>query len=217
MEHKQAHHLIPVTPYAQNCSLVWCAQTKKAVIIDPGGDVDQILAAVKKLDLQPEKILLTHGHLDHVGGSEALAQALNIPIWGPTRDDLYWFEGLPKQSQMFGFPKTDFFEPARWLTAGDVVEFGERRFEVLHCPGHTPGHICFWDAASQQVWVGDVLFAGSVGRSDFPGGDHATLIRSIREQLLTLGDDVQVFSGHGPSTSIGEERRFNPFIASRFG
>lgn len=215
--HHSAHYEIPVTAFAQNCALVWCAVTKKAVVIDPGGDIERVVAAIEHFGIEPEKILLTHGHLDHVGGSLALAERYQIPIWGSSQEDRYWFEGLAQQSRQFGFPPAKNFEPDRWLSAGDEIIFGERRFEVLHCPGHTPGHVVFFDRETSQVWVGDVLFAGSVGRSDFPGGNHAQLVKSIREQLFPLGDHVEVFSGHGPETSIGEERQFNPYVADRVG
>lgn len=209
------NRVIPVTPFDQNCSLVWCDATKKAVVIDPGGDVAIIMAAIAQTGVTVEKIILTHGHLDHVGGSAALAAELNIPVWGPHPADQYWLDGLPRQSQMFGFPLTPALQPNQWLQEGEVIACGERQFEVIHCPGHTPGHVVLFDREAKQAWVGDVLFAGSVGRSDFPGGDHDTLVASIRDKLFPLGDDVRFIPGHGPDSTFGEERRSNPFVADR--
>ncbi len=209
------NRVIPVTPFDQNCSLVWCDATKKAVVIDPGGDVAIIMAAIAQVGVTVEKIILTHGHLDHVGGSAALAAELNIPVWGPHPADQYWLDGLPRQSQMFGFPFTPALQPDQWLQEGEVIVCVERQFEVIHCPGHTPGHVVLFDREAKQAWVGDVLFAGSIGRSDFPGGDHDTLVASIRDKLFPLGDDVSFIPGHGPDSTFGEERRSNPFVADR--
>jgi glyoxylase-like metal-dependent hydrolase (beta-lactamase superfamily II) len=204
--------IIPVTPLQQNCSLLWCERTLEAAVVDPGGDLDRILAAVEAHGISLIKILLTHTHVDHAGGTAALAKRLGIPIEGPQRDDQFWIDMLPKQCEMFGFPPTDVFTPDRWLSHGDTVEFGKETLQVLHCPGHTPGHIVFFHPEERLAIVGDVLFKGSIGRTDFPRGDYDTLIRSIRERLFPLGDDVVFIPGHGPISTFGEERRGNPFV-----
>jgi glyoxylase-like metal-dependent hydrolase (beta-lactamase superfamily II) len=204
--------VIPVTAFAQNCSIVWCERTRVGAVIDPGGDLDQVLAAVQENGVQLQKILLTHAHIDHAGGTAELARRLQLPIEGPHRGDQFWIDGLPEQARMFGLPACDRFTPDRWLDEGDRVQVGEVEFEVRHCPGHTPGHVVFYSAADQVAFVGDVLFAGSIGRTDFPGGDYDTLIRAIRDKLLTLGDEVRFVPGHGPMSTFGEERRSNPFL-----
>lgn len=204
--------VIPVTPYEQNCSLIWCEETGKAALIDPGGEPERLLAAVKQHGLQLEKLLLTHGHLDHVGAAAEIAARLNIPIEGPQREETFWLDSLPQQAEMFGFPHTPPLTPDRWLEDGDQVRVGNIVMDVLHCPGHTPGHVVFFDAQSRTAFVGDVLFKGSIGRSDFPRGDHAALIASIRGKLFPLGDDVTFIPGHGPLSTFGEERRSNPFV-----
>ncbi len=206
------YRVIPVTHYQQNCSLVWCDHTQHAALIDPGGDVEVLLAAVEAEGVRLEKILLTHGHLDHVGGAAQIAQLLNIPVVGPHQDETFWFQLLSKQAQMFGFGQTEEFVPDQWLDEGDVVSVGECQFEVLRCPGHTPGHVVFFNREARQAFVGDVLFHGSVGRSDFPMGDHDQLISSIKDKLLPLGDDVRFVPGHGPESSFGAERTGNPFL-----
>ncbi|WP_444942950.1 MBL fold metallo-hydrolase [Microbulbifer sp. ZKSA006] len=211
-------HLVPVTPFQQNCSLLWCEDSKRAAVVDPGGDLDKILAAVAERDLKLEKILLTHGHLDHVGGTAALSKQLQLPVEGPHKGDDFWIQQLPMQAQMFGFPAVEIFTPDRWLEQGDTVTVGDQPLEVYHCPGHTPGHVIFFHRPSQLALVGDVLFAGSIGRTDFPQGDHDTLIRSIKERLWPLGDEVQFVPGHGPMSTFGQERQTNPFVADkRFG
>ncbi|MCX2832243.1 MBL fold metallo-hydrolase [Microbulbifer thermotolerans] len=211
-------HTVPVTPFQQNCTLLWCENSKRAAVVDPGGDLEKILAAVDERGLQLEKILLTHGHLDHVGGTAALVRQLQLPVEGPHRDDEFWIAQLPVQAQMFGFPPAETFTPDRWLAQGDTVTVGEETLEVHHCPGHTPGHVVFFHCAGKLALVGDVLFAGSIGRTDFPRGDHDTLIRSITEKLWPLGDDVRFIPGHGPMSSFGQERQSNPFVADkRFG
>ncbi|MBR9827031.1 MAG: MBL fold metallo-hydrolase [Oceanospirillales bacterium] len=211
------YRIIPVTPFQQNCTLLWCEQTLKAAVVDPGGDLDRIKAAVADAGVQLEKILLTHAHIDHAGGTAALSRELGLTIEGPEREDEFWIEGLPKQSEMFGFPNVEIFTPDRWLEDGNTVTFGEVVLEVLHCPGHTPGHVVFYHRPSALALVGDVLFQGSIGRTDFPRGDHATLIRSIREKLFPLGDEIAFIPGHGPMSTFGEERQSNPFVADRFG
>jgi glyoxylase-like metal-dependent hydrolase (beta-lactamase superfamily II) len=205
--------VIPVTPFLQNCSVVWCEQTGKGAVIDPGGDVARILAVVDRENVQLEKILLTHAHIDHAGGTAQLAAEKHLPIEGPHPGDQFWIDGLPEQARMFGVPGCDRFATDRWLDEGDRVTVGEIEFEVRHCPGHTPGHVIFFARDARLAFVGDVLFAGSIGRTDFPGGDHQTLIRSIREKLFTLGDDVQFVPGHGPMSTFGAERSANPFVS----
>lgn len=205
--------IIPVTPFQQNCTLLWCEQTLKGAVVDPGGDLDNILSAAKEAGVTLEKILLTHAHIDHAGGAGNLAQQLRVPIEGPHRADQFWLDALPSQSTMFGFPATGAFTPDRWLAQGDTVTFGNVELEVRHCPGHTPGHVIFFHRPTRLAIVGDVLFKGSIGRTDFPQGDFETLVRSIREQLWTLGDDVTSIPGHGPLSTFGEERRSNPFVA----
>lgn len=207
--------ILPVTPFAQNCSLIWEEATRHAAVVDPGGDVDTILAAVAANGLRVERILLTHGHIDHVGGSAELARRLGLPIEGPQRAEAFWLEQLPEQCRMFGFPDTPALRPDRWLEDGDTVAVGGMTLDVLHTPGHTPGHVCFIHQPSKLALVGDVLFAGSIGRTDFPRGDHGALIRAIREKLFPLGDDFSFIPGHGPMSTFGEERRNNPFVADR--
>jgi glyoxylase-like metal-dependent hydrolase (beta-lactamase superfamily II) len=208
---------IPVTAFAQNCSLVWCDKSKKAAIIDPGGDLDVLLEEVHQRQLQLEQIWLTHAHIDHAGGAAELAERCNIPIVGPHPGDQFWIDGLAKQSQMFGFPPSNAFVPKRWLQDGDMVTVGECTLTVRHCPGHTPGHVVFYSAQAQRAFVGDVLFAGSIGRTDFPQGDHDTLIASIKERLWPMGDDTVFIPGHGPESSFGRERKTNPYVADAHG
>lgn len=209
--------VIPVTPFQQNCTLMWCENTAKGVVIDPGGDLEQIQAVVAEEGIELEKILVTHGHIDHVGGVAALAQQTGLPVEGPHRDDEFWIEGLPMQSQRFGFAHADRFTPTRWLEDGDTVTFGDHELEVLHCPGHTPGHVVFFHRAAGFAQVGDVLFNGAIGRTDFPKGDYQQLIQSIRGKLFPLGDEVRFVSGHGPMSTFGQERRSNPFVADHRG
>ena len=207
------YEIIPVTPFAQNCSLLWCDETRRAAVVDPGGDVPRILAAVKRNGVELEKILVTHGHIDHAGAVAELADSLSLPIEGPQREDQFWIDGMPQQSRMFGFPAVRAFTPDRWLENGDRVTVGKLELEVLHCPGHTPGHVVFFNAAGRLAIVGDVLFQGSIGRTDFPKGDYAALLASIRERLWPLGDDVAFIAGHGPMSTFGIERRSNPFCS----
>lgn len=206
------YRIVPVTPFQQNCSLLWCSRTRAAAVVDPGGDIERILAVAAGLDLQITRILLTHGHIDHAGGTVELKRRLSVPVEGPQRDEQFWIDQLPQQSQMFGFARVEAFTPDRWLDQDDKVVFGDVELEVLHCPGHTPGHIVFFHRPSRLAVVGDVLFQGSIGRTDFPRGDHDTLIRSIRQRLWPLGDDVAFIAGHGPMSTFGDERRDNPFV-----
>ena len=209
--------VVPVTPFAQNCSVVWCDATGRGAVIDPGGDLDRILQVVDSNGVQLEKILLTHGHIDHAGGTAELARRFGLPIEGPHEGDRFWIEQLPEQGRMFGVGQAESFEPTRWLVQGDTVTVGDVTLDVYHCPGHTPGHVVFHDPGAQLAFVGDVLFAGSIGRTDFPGGDYGTLIRSIRQNLFPLGDDVRFVPGHGPMSTFGEERRANPFVGEGAG
>jgi hydroxyacylglutathione hydrolase len=203
---------IPVTPFEQNCSLLWCEQTRAAALIDAGGEAERLLAAVAQHDLRLEKLLLTHAHLDHCGAALTLSQRLGIPIIGPHQGDAFWLAQLPEQAQSFGFPPAAAFTPDQWLNDGDTVQVGETVLEVLHCPGHTPGHVVFFDRAEGVAFVGDVLFAGSIGRTDFPQGNHADLIRAIRDKLFPLGDAVRFVPGHGPESTFGRERDSNPYV-----
>ncbi|OIN91744.1 MAG: hypothetical protein AUJ20_10125 [Comamonadaceae bacterium CG1_02_60_18] len=203
---------LPVTAFAQNCSFVWCDQTRQAAVIDPGGDLDALLAEVNRLHLSLEQIWLTHAHIDHAGGAGELAQRLGLPIIGPHPGDQFWIDGLPQQSQMFGFPPALLFKPTRWLHDGETVTLGSCTLDVRHCPGHTPGHVVFYSAEAKRAFVGDVLFAGSIGRTDFPGGSHEQLLASIRERLWPMGDDTVFIPGHGPESTFGRERRTNPYV-----
>lgn len=207
------HYLtVPVTQFQQNCSIVWCDATQLAAIIDPGGDLGVLLAEVKRLDLKLEQIWLTHAHIDHAGGTGELARTHQLPIIGPHPGDQFWIDGLPQQSAMFGFPPAETFVPTRWLKDGDTVQIGESVLQVRHCPGHTPGHVVFYSPEIQRAFVGDVLFAGSIGRTDFPQGDHATLIASITQRLWPMGDETVFIPGHGPESTFGRERKTNPYV-----
>ena len=204
--------IIPVTPFQQNCLLLWCETTKRAVVIDPGGDLPEIERAIAEAGVTVEKIWLTHGHLDHVGGAADLKARLNVPIEGPHRADQFLLEHVAESARQFGVTGMKNVTPDRWLDEGDTVDIGELTFAVLHCPGHSPGSVAFINKGQRLAIVGDVLFAGSIGRTDLPGGDHRQLLASIRDKLLPLGDDVAVVSGHGPPTTIGHERATNPFL-----
>lgn len=207
------HYLtIPVTPFRQNCSIVWCDETQQAAVIDPGGDLALLLAEIDKRGLDLQQIWLTHAHIDHAGGTAELARRRQLPIIGPHPADQFWIDGLPEQSRMFGFPASDSFTPTRWLHDGDTVQIGNSTLTVRHCPGHTPGHVVFHSAEIQRAFVGDVLFAGSIGRTDFPQGDHATLINSITQRLWPMGNDTVFIPGHGPESSFGRERQSNPYV-----
>jgi glyoxylase-like metal-dependent hydrolase (beta-lactamase superfamily II) len=207
--------VVPVTPFQQNCSVLWCERTRAAAIVDPGGDLERVLAVVDRERLELAKILLTHAHVDHAAATAELARRYGLPIEGPHRGDEFWIDALPEHAAQFGFPPAEAFRPTRWLAQGDRVQLGDGELEVLHCPGHTPGHVAFFDRPDRLAIVGDVLFQGSIGRTDFPGGDYETLIRSIRERLFPLGDDVRFLPGHGPMSTFGAERRSNPFVADR--
>jgi hydroxyacylglutathione hydrolase len=204
--------IIPVTPFQQNCTLLWCAETMRAAVVDPGGDLDRIRQAIAEHKVTLERILITHGHIDHAGGAAELAEQEGVPIEGPQREDGFWIDKLATQGAEFGLAGARAFTPDRWLDTGDKVGFGEVEMEVIHCPGHTPGHVVFFDREARLAMVGDVLFQGSIGRTDFPRGDYDTLIASIRTGLWPLGDDVTFVPGHGAPSTFGDERRDNPFV-----
>jgi glyoxylase-like metal-dependent hydrolase (beta-lactamase superfamily II) len=205
--------ILPVTPFQQNTSLVVCTATNQAALVDPGGEVERLLDAVRRSGATLQKILVTHGHLDHCGAVADLAERTGVPVEGPHREDAFWIDQLAEQARMFGFPPSRPFVPDRWLDGGDRVGVGDIVFDVRHCPGHTPGHVVFANADLRIAFVGDVLFRGSIGRTDFPRGDFATLVRSITGQLWPLGDDMRFVPGHGPMSTIGEERRSNAFVS----
>jgi hydroxyacylglutathione hydrolase len=227
--------IVPVTPFQQNCTILWQEPGNRGVVIDPGGEVPRILEAIAKLEVRIERILLTHGHIDHAGSAAALKEALEqaaatgdahgaaehqeaeagratVAIEGPDQRDRFLLQGLEAQAPTFGMNGVRNVSPDRWLAEGDEVQIGDEAFEVLHCPGHTPGHVVFVNRQARFAIVGDVLFAGSIGRTDFPYGDHAALIRAIEDKLLPLGDDFSFICGHGPGSTIGAERRSNPFL-----
>lgn len=207
--------IVPVTPVAQNCSILWCTETMRGAIVDPGGDIDRLLATAAEQRVTIEKVLLTHGHLDHVGATADLAERLGVAVEGPQREDIFWIAKLAEDGARYGMGWCRPFTPDRWLEDGDRVTVGNQSLVVLHCPGHTPGHVVFFHEGTRLALVGDVLFRGSIGRSDFPRGDHAALIRSIAGKLWPLGEDVVFVPGHGPLSTFGEERQSNPFVADR--
>jgi glyoxylase-like metal-dependent hydrolase (beta-lactamase superfamily II) len=206
------YQTIPVTPFAQNCSLVWCDETQEAAVIDPGGDLPMLLAAVKRLGLTLTQIWQTHAHIDHAGATAELAEKLHLPIIGPHEGDQFWIDGLAQAAANYGFPPSGPFTPTRWLHDGDTVSLGHSSLQVRHCPGHTPGHVVFYSPEIKRAFVGDVLFAGSIGRTDFPQGDHDTLIASIVNRLWPMGNDTVFIPGHGPESTFGRERQSNPYV-----
>jgi hydroxyacylglutathione hydrolase len=204
--------IVPVTPFQQNCTVLWCEATKRAVIIDPGGDLPNVERAIAEAGVTVDKIWLTHGHVDHAGGAAGLKASLGVPIEGPHKDDLFLLQRVVETARSFNIPNAANVTPDRWLEDGDQVQVGQLTFDVFHCPGHSPGSVAFFNSAQRLAIVGDVLFAGSVGRTDLPGGNHEQLLGSIRDKLLPLGDDVAIISGHGPTSTIGRERASNPFL-----
>jgi hydroxyacylglutathione hydrolase len=206
--------IIPVTPLQQNCTLIWCTRTMRGAFVDPGGDLPRLKAAAQGQGVTIEKILLTHGHIDHCGGAGILAKELGVAIEGPEESDRFWIARLEDDGRSYGIP-AKVFEPERWLNEGDKVTVGELVLDVYHCPGHTPGHVIFHHPPSRLALVGDVLFQGSVGRTDFPMSNHQHLIDAIATKLWPLGDDTAFIPGHGPMSSFGHERRTNPFVADR--
>jgi hydroxyacylglutathione hydrolase len=204
--------IVPVTPLQQNCSLIWCTRTMRGALVDPGGDLDKLKAAVAKTGVTLEKLLITHGHLDHCGQAGVLAKELGLPIEGPHEADRFWISRLDDDAKRWGVEAYP-FEPDRWLEDGDTVTVGELELEVIHCPGHTPGHVVFFHRPSKFAIVGDVLFQGSIGRTDFPMGNHQDLIDAITQKLWPLGNDVTFIPGHGPTSTFGRERQTNAFVS----
>lgn len=210
--------IVPVTAYQQNCSVMVCEKTGKAAIFDPGGDIENIEAAIAELGGSLEVIYLTHGHMDHCAAADVMRKKYGVKIVGPQKEDAFWIDKLPEWCKMTGFPHADAFTPDQWLEDEDTVSFGEQTLAVKFCPGHTPGHVVFFHEAARLAIVGDVLFQGSIGRTDFPKGDFDTLVNSIQTKLWPLGDDVTFIPGHGPTSTFGHERETNPFVAdTRFG
>ncbi|MGD0958387.1 MAG: MBL fold metallo-hydrolase [Methylomonas sp.] len=205
----------PVTAYQQNCTLLVCESTRKAALVDPGGDLELLLAAVRQADAKLESILVTHGHMDHIGGVAELAEKFALPIIGPHMADNFWIQALPEQCRSVGFPAAKTFTPTRWLNDGEIVVVGAEKLNVIHCPGHTPGHVVFFSHKLRLAIVGDVLFKGSIGRTDFPGSNHQALIDSIQKKLWPLGGDVSFIPGHGPMSTFAEEMRSNPYVGVR--
>ncbi|WP_243369448.1 MBL fold metallo-hydrolase [Microvirga solisilvae] len=203
--------IIPVTPFQQNCTLLWCEKTKKAAVIDPGGDLESIRDAIAQSGVSVEKIILTHGHIDHAAGAAELREELGVTIEGPHKADDFMLQRLAEQGQAYGIPARP-VTPDRWLDEGDTVTVGELTLDVLHCPGHSPGSVVLVSKAERFAIVGDVIFQGSVGRVDLPGGDGKALIASIKDKLLPLGDDIAFICGHGPMSTLGQERQSNPFL-----
>lgn len=212
MKDKLQVTLCPVTPLQQNCSLLHCLESGKGAFVDPGGEVDRLIALAEKNEIEIEKIFVTHGHVDHAGGVAEMAERLGVPVEGPHKDDLFWIERIESDGANWGVRGARPFTPDRWLEGGDTVTFGKIEMAVRHCPGHTPGHVIFFYQGGPLAFVGDVLFQGSVGRTDFPKGDHAQLITSIKEQLWPLGNDVTFVPGHGPASTFGYERINNSFV-----
>ena len=203
---------IPVTPFQQNCSLIWDDQTLQAAVVDPGGDLDVLLDAVAKLGVKLEQIWITHAHVDHAAGTAELAERLALPVIGPHPGDQFWIDRLAASAQSYGFPPAKAFTPSRWLQDGDTVTLGSHTLQVRHCPGHTLGHVVFYAPDIKRAFVGDVLFAGSIGRTDFPMGSHDDLINAIVQRLWPMGDDTVFIAGHGPESTFGRERKSNPYV-----
>lgn len=207
------YQIIPVTPFQQNCTVFWNEETKKGAVVDPGGDLSLLDKFIDEQGIQIEKILVTHGHLDHAGAVADMAEARQVPIIGPHIGDKFWIDGMPEAAAQYGFPEAHAFEPDQWLEHGDTVEAAGTTFDVVHAPGHTPGHVVFVQKDDKVAMVGDVLFQGSIGRTDFPKGDYQQLISSITERLWPLGLDITFIPGHGPTSTFGQEKQTNPFVS----
>jgi len=206
------YQIVPVTPFSQNCTILWCEKTNKAAVVDPGGDLPKVYAAVEAAGVEVEKVLLTHGHIDHAASARECANHFEVKIIGPHKDDEPLLKALPQQATMFGMPPVEVVEPDQWLVEGDKVKVGEVELQVYHTPGHAPGHVIFVDENSRTAQMGDVLFAGSIGRTDLPGGNHQQLLDTIANKIWQLGDDMTFIPGHGPIGTLGEERASNPFV-----
>jgi glyoxylase-like metal-dependent hydrolase (beta-lactamase superfamily II) len=209
--------IVPVTAFAQNCSIVWDDDSKQAVLIDAGGDAQKLQQEVETLGLTVQALWVTHGHLDHVGAVGELARVWQVPVIGPQQEDQFWLDALQDVSVRYGFPVPEPVHVTQWLEGGEILTLGEHEFEVRYAPGHTPGHVMFYSAEYGLLWTGDVLFKGSIGRTDFPRGNHQQLLDSIQRECFSLPDDTQFISGHGPISTIGHEKQFNPFVASKAG
>ncbi|KJV37706.1 MBL fold metallo-hydrolase [Acinetobacter brisouii] len=209
--------IVPVTAFAQNCSIVWDDDSKQAVLIDAGGDAQKLQQEVEALGLTVQALWVTHGHLDHVGAVGELARVWQVPVIGPQQEDQFWLDALQDVSVRYGFPVPEPVHVTQWLEGGEILTLGEHEFEVRYAPGHTPGHVMFYSAEYGLLWTGDVLFKGSIGRTDFPRGNHQQLLDSIQRECFSLPDDTQFISGHGPISTIGHEKQFNPFVASKAG
>lgn len=209
--------IVPVTAFAQNCSILWDTESKEAVLIDAGGDVEKLKQQVAELGLTVKALWLTHGHLDHAGAVGALVNEWNVPVIGPHKEDAFWLDMIQEISARYGFPKPEPVVVDSWLEGGEVLTLGDEKFEVRFAPGHTPGHVMFYNANHGLLWTGDVLFKGSIGRTDFPRGNHQQLLDSIQRECFSLPDDTQFISGHGPISTIGYEKKHNPFVANKAG
>ncbi len=207
--------VVVVTPFQQNCSVIWCSETLQGAVVDPGGDIDRVIAKIEQHKIDVSQIILTHGHLDHAGGAEELKRRLGVSIIGPHRDDLFWLEGITQQGQQYGFSGAENCQPDQWLEEGEQIKVGNEVLDIYHCPGHTPGHIIFHHQPSGLAFVGDVLFKGSIGRTDFPRGNHQDLIDSITSKLWPLGGETRFVSGHGPVSNFAHERQTNPHVADQ--
>ena len=205
--------VIPVTPFQQNCALVWCEKTKRGAFVDPGGEADRLVAVAEQQGVTIEKVLLTHGHLDHAGAAATLAERYGVAIEGPHRDEDWLLASIPEQAGRYGMNEARACTPTRWLEDGETVTVGEASFDVVHCPGHTPGHVVFVQNDARFAFVGDVLFRGSIGRTDFPRGNFDDLVSSIRQKLFPRGDDIRFLPGHGELSTFGWERKTNPFVS----
>nr|WP_174507288.1 MBL fold metallo-hydrolase [Acinetobacter sp. Marseille-Q1620] len=209
--------IVPVTAFQQNCSILWDSESKEAVLIDAGGDANRLKQEVQALGVTVKELWLTHGHLDHAGAVGQLAREWSIPVIGPHKEDQFWLDMIQEVSARYGFPVPEPVLVNQWLSGGEILKLGDEEFQVRFAPGHTPGHVMFYNEKNNILWTGDVLFKGSIGRTDFPRGDHAQLIESIQRECFSLPDETQFVSGHGPISTIGYEKQFNPFVAGKAG